>query len=744
MSKHSPRESESQQKENYSLSRNIMREQRSWFAALLSSFRAALKFDRSQITAFQAIRSTIGVAVPLILGIATGQVIIGVIIASGSLTLGSVGLRDPYRTRVRTMLLASLFVALSTFVGGITGSVGWLLILATGIWGIFAGIFASVSQLGLIVGLQACTALIVYAHLAPTPLQAVEIALLLFIGALFQTLLAILPSPWTNTTPERSALATIYQKLADYATNFSEQDMLQLADIMLQGHTTLLNSDTRAEKGQMFARLLDEAERLRLTLTILASSYQRLAKGQQEEKKAGEYLQQIIYFSGDELRIIAQAIKPPPRFTELSIPRPYEEIKQSLAELRKLAQTSGSQQVIQPILPYCSALLAELQIARKLAVSWRYARQYWPVRIHFPYPRPPHLHLEDTWSSIRANLSLQSSAFRHAIRLGVALALATALFQTFHVPVERGYWIPMTALLVLRSDFITTFTRGIARMLGTMLGAVLTTLLVVFLMPSHVALVAIITIAVYLMYSTLYANYAIFSVAVTMAAVFLISFSTPQTVTTALYRAIDTSIGGVLALLIYVLWPTWEQYQVPANIAKRLEALGHYLNAVMQHYAHPGNQQTSDLDKQHMESRLARSNAIGSVRRALQEPKAHRINAELAEGLLGAADNIARSTLRMEAYLHDNPPHSELPEIATFGQQANEALNRLAASLREGHQPTQLPDVQEALRALQAAVKAKKQSPDEAQWHFLISEAKHIVANIQAIQQLLSTGSSTP
>ncbi len=154
--------------------------------------------------------------------------------------------------------------------------------------------FASVSQVALVVGLQACTALIVYAHLALKPAQAVQIALLVFIGALFQTLLAVIPSPWTNTAPERSALAAIYQKLAAFffentANLFNDQDALQLADVLLQGHTTLLNSNTRTEKGKMFARLLDEAERLCLTLTVLASSYEHLAKGQQEERSASDY-----------------------------------------------------------------------------------------------------------------------------------------------------------------------------------------------------------------------------------------------------------------------------------------------------------------------------------------------------------------------------------------------------------------------------------------------------------------------
>jgi uncharacterized membrane protein YccC len=740
MRRYSTEGSESKRKGKRPSSRNAKREPGSWLASLGTSWRAVLQFDRSQVTPFQAIRSTLGFALPLALGLAMGQVTAGIIIAVGSLLLGFVGLQDPYLTRVRAMLLASLFVALSALVGGITGSVGWLLVLVTGIWGVVAGMVASVSPVGLVIGLQACAALIVFAHLASTPVQALQFAALVGIGALFQTLLAIIPSPWTNTAPERSALAAIYQKLAEYAANvFSKQDVLQLADILLQGHTTLLHSNTHTEQGKMFARLLEEAERLRLTLTILARSSEQLTKGQQQEGSASDHLRRIMHASADELRSIAQALHPSRRFIEASSPGPEEAIQQSLAELRRLAQTSANQEEIRRILPYCTALLSELHMASRLAVLWRDARQGWPLRIHFPYPRPPHLHHEDAWTNIRANLTLQSSSFRHAVRLGIALALATALYLVFHLPVERGYWIPLTVVLVLRSDFITTFTRGIARLLGTMLGAVLTTLLVVVLMPSQPLLVAIIIIAAYLMYSTLFANYAIFSAAVTMSVVFLLSFTTSQTLMTAAYRAIDTTIGGALALLIYALWPTWEQSQVPENIAKRLEALGHYVKAVMQLDANPDEQQIHARDQLHMQSRLARSNALGSVRRSLQEPKAHRIDAKLAEGLLEAADNIARRGLTLEAYFHDNPRRYALPEMATFGKQVDEAMSRLAAALREGQQATVLPDLPTALRALQAAVRANKQTPDEAraQWNFQIREAKRIVANIQAIQQLI-------
>jgi uncharacterized membrane protein YccC len=493
----------------------------------------------------------------------------------------------------------------------------------------------------------------------------------------------------------------------------------------------------------MFARLLEEAERVRLTLTILASSSRQLTK-EQQEGSANDHLGRIIHASAGELRTIAQALQPSRHFTEASSPGPSEEaIQQSLAELRKLAQTSGGKPEIERLLPYCTALLSELRMARRLAISWRDARQGWPLRIYFPYPLPPRLHLADPWSNMRANLTWQSSAFRHALRLGIALSLATALYLVFHLPVERGYWIPLTVVLVLRSDFITTFTRGIARLLGTTLGAVLTTLLVVALTPSQPVLVAIITIAAYLMYSTLLANYTIFSAAVAMAVVFLLSFMTSQTVMTAAYRAIDTTIGGALALLIYAIWPTWERSQVPATIVRRFETLGHYIDEILQLYADPGEQQTGTLDKRHHEERLARSNAIGSVHRMLQEPKAHSITAELAEGLLEAADTITRCGLMLEAYWRDNPQRYALPEIAAFGKQVDDAMSRLAAALREGEQPPSLPDLSEALRALQAAVRANKQAQDEAraQWNFLLAEAKRIVRNIEAIRQLLLTGS---
>ena len=95
-----------------------------------------LRIDRSQITAFQAIRGTIGIVIPLAIGVASGHVVEGVSMAGDAAIVATVGLNTTSRVRTRTMLLDCVGVALAAFVGSITGHIGWLSVLVVGIWGI--------------------------------------------------------------------------------------------------------------------------------------------------------------------------------------------------------------------------------------------------------------------------------------------------------------------------------------------------------------------------------------------------------------------------------------------------------------------------------------------------------------------------------------------------------------------------------------------------------------------------------
>jgi len=74
-------------------------------------------------------------------------------------------------------------------------------------------------------------------------------------------------------------------------------------------------------------------------------------------------------------------------------------------------------------------------------------------------------------ATLRANLNLRSAAFRHAIRLTISIALGDALGRMLHP--YRAYWIPMTIVLVLKPEFAVTFSRGVLRIAGTLLGLLL-------------------------------------------------------------------------------------------------------------------------------------------------------------------------------------------------------------------------------------------------------------------------------
>lgn len=709
----------------------------SWYSALKRSLQAALHVDRTQLTAFQAIPGTIGVLLPLAIGVATGNVIVGVSIAGGAAILGSVGLTYTYRARTRTLLLDCVGIALAAFVGSVTGDIAWLSVLVIGVWGFGAGLLVALSQPAMVIGLQSTLTLIILTHFGLDPAHAAIQAALLFGGALLQTILSILPSPWKSTSPERAALNAVYQRLAAYAENAGPQQSTQVRDALLKAQSTLADTNTGSQQGKIFIALLEEAEHIRLSLILLTRSRQALQERGPALLPAVELLDQILQSAAEVLCRTAGELQFRHILNKPAIARTRQPIKVALTGLRQLELAPGDEDTIQHTLLYGDKLRDQLHGAKKLAKSWKYAHQRSKIAIR-SVPRQAFLQIHNMRAIVRANLTPRSTSFRHAIRLGIALALAAALYHLIPGLEARGYWIPLTALLVLRPDFTSTFSRGLARMLGTMLGAVLAALVAAFLARNLGILVLCDVLALYLAYAVLFANYAIFSVFITMEVVFLLSFIIPQPPVTAAYRAIDTTIGGVLALLIYVFWPTWERSQVPGYMADRCEAIRRYLVTVLRYYAQPQAYSDATLHDLRNESRLSRSNAATSIQHIQQEPELQQANVELAQQLLAASDAIASSALTLEAYLLDNPAHSALPGVTEFSDKVDDALGRLATAIRYGQAPTALPDMQEALHALEKAAN-KETRAARADLRFLISEARRIVATIQAVNELLST-----
>lgn len=143
---------------------------------------------------------------------------------------------------------------------------------------------------------------------------------------------------------------------------------------------------------------------------------------------------------------------------------------------------------------------------------------------------------------------LRDSALPYALRLTVVLALSTELYRQLHF--ASGYWIPMTALLVLRPGIADTASRAIARTVGTLAGAVLSSVFLLYVHPAPIGLATLVVLFTWLSYSVLNVNYALFSLFLTSYIVFLLSLNDIPGPEIARHRFICTVLGGAIALSV--------------------------------------------------------------------------------------------------------------------------------------------------------------------------------------------------
>jgi Fusaric acid resistance protein-like len=145
---------------------------------------------------------------------------------------------------------------------------------------------------------------------------------------------------------------------------------------------------------------------------------------------------------------------------------------------------------------------------------------------------------------------LLNSAIPYSIRLAATIGISTEIYRRLHYP--SGYWIPMTALLVLKPGLTDTVSRAIARMLGTMCGAITASFVLVHVHPSLPFLALGTLIFAWLAYGFLNVNYALFTTSVTGYIVFLLSLNEIPGPTIAHRRAFCTALGGLIALCVRV------------------------------------------------------------------------------------------------------------------------------------------------------------------------------------------------
>ena len=651
------------------------------------------RLNLDQATLPGALRCTAGALVPLVVGLATGAVADGVYGSIGALCAGFASFQGAYRRRVLITFAVGVGMAAATISGGLAGRADWAAIVAVAVWSLIAGMMTAFGQPALVVGLQWGVAVIIVNAFPMTASQALDYGGMILAGALVQSLLVVVTWPLRSYAAERGAVADLYRDLASYAESVTRGVEAGLPSTAIDDARAVLRDPQplgRAAQLVAFQALVDEAARSRIALAALSSMRRSLQRGGSELLEIDSFL----LACASVLRSVATAV--------LADMEPA-----GTASLARLATERPPPQAhgatpwqVRETTALMDALAGQLRgMVRTASVSadgkgaddnGRHA-----------LPRRRRNGLPDAVLTLRANLSWQSAVFRHAVRLSAVLTLGMILYRV--TGLAHGYWISLTALLVLRQDFTTTAVRGISRVAGTVLGALVATLLVVAIRPDQTGLAVLFALSAFSAFVTVRVNYALFSVFVTAYVVFLLAFAAEPAVSTAGARLVATLVGGALAIGAYLAWPTWESRLAAPQLARLVDAQADYAEALLACFSEPASARRRSLDEMRSAVRRARSNAELSLARMASEPARSRRDAPLdldrAGGIAAAARRSSLSLLTLHARLPGttDPP---FPAVSRFARQLVARMRREAAQLRDLVRRSAVSESPEALFAL--------------------------------------------
>jgi uncharacterized membrane protein YccC len=657
-------------------------------------WRALTHFDRKQINLWMGFRNALGITLPLAVAVELGNPGSGLVAATGALNVAAADGEDSYRERGARMLASSVIGAAAVLIGALSGRNDLIAAIVGVGWAFAAGLVVCLGTAAADIGMISLVVFIIYSKQSMTPEHAALAGLIALASGLLQTGLSIALWPFRGHQPERRVIGDFYLELARVATLPPDPygaPPASLQSTRAQEALSSLSNDHRVEAELLFA-LVSQAERIRLSLFALGRA---LARARREEggEHAAAIIEPFLERATNLLSAVGGSLKGEP-LSDASYAL-LKELKDPTVALR-IAEERSEQLAIHPHLSeariqmdaLAGQLRAMLELARSTtptgedAFAVREARTPWNLRL-------------SGWvATLRANLSLDSSACRHAIRLAICIAIGDLISRTFSLP--RSYWLNMTVALVLKPDFGSTFSRGVLRLIGTYAGLMLATVLFHFTLPPAATHVVWIGILAFIMRSTGRANYGLLVAVLSALIVFLFSLNGVAPHDVIASRALNTTIGGTLALAIYWIWPTRERTQAPQAMASMLDSYRLYFQAVARAYIDGRAADPHQLDRLRVNGRLARSNLETSVDRLSAEPFADPAQLRVVNAALASSHRFIHAAMALEAGLTSGVPAPSGAAFQTFAHDLELTLYLLAARLRGSPvRPESLLDLRE-------------------------------------------------
>lgn len=668
-------------------------------------------FDTRAVSLAVGARVGAAVGIALTIGVALHAPGVAAAMGAGALLAGVTTAMGGPTPSLRLLALVSLAMGLSAFVGSATGGLGWVHTALVVPWCLLGGLLMALGSPASSVGTQAIAAMIVFGRFDEPLAGAAELAGYVIAGGV--VVIAVIATTRRPATlgGQRRAMAAACHELAALARpGPASRSGLAAAGALDAAEASLASLDSGGleDLGALRA-LLDVARRARVEVLVIDGLGQRLAR--LGHGAAAQVAAPLLASLAGVLERVGDALASSPAgvaWISAEVDDLLDGAAGQIAALRSPPGVSpdagggaSAGPAETPVVPGARAEPAgagqEAVLAGRLdehlaalagqvrAIADLAARSYG----HRRRSRRAILSVSDvlgrrerfraTLETLAAHLSPSSSIARHALRLTIVVTVAEVIAH--RTGLEHGYWIALTASVVLRPDFSVTVSRGVARVVGTCLGVGIAGLFDLAIRPSTAAMVVTATVFSVAAGATFQASYVAFSGFLTALVVVLLDIVSPGTLSLAMARLADTAIGGALALAAYGLWPSWAHADAWRALARLAHAQRVYLRGVLTALAGAVAFDEAALRSLSTTARRARANAETTVGRSLSEPLARRIDAGASASVLGALRRVSLATHALRTDAAEGRPAAPVPELGLLGEGLDGALVLVGAEL---------------------------------------------------------------
>jgi hypothetical protein len=470
---------------------------------------------------------------------------------------GATALVDSPRNRVPLVLLVSALAGVAVLLGALTSAYSAVFVVAAGVWCLGASMLWAFGGSAGLVGAAAAALLVMAPPVAPTLQTTVGTGALAVSGGLLQaTVIALWPP--RRWRAQRAALVAAYQGLAAEARKLSTgvvttEFVVDTAPLIALHEAFPTAGGGHRRRPAEFRSWSALPQRIAATLTDIAGSAR------------SDAFSRVLAEAADTLAAIADTGRTGRVGTDVAISR-FDSVARDVGESESAAVKRLSIQLHEAVAMRLGDFVASTPDA---------------VRFRRPKLRQSGRSAVD---AIRSHLAWHSPVLRHAVRLGVAVALGCAVERYTHA--AQGYWIPLTVLMVLRPETAHTYTRCAGRVAGSAAGIVFafTALLVLGTGTSMSAVLAVVFVGVAFAVSGF--GYIAVSAAVAAAAVFVIDAGRPAPPISIGDPLLATLVGGALAVVAHVVLPDDALTRLAQRAGELLKTEIDYAAMVIKAYVH--------------------------------------------------------------------------------------------------------------------------------------------------------------